>query len=104
MGEIIGAEQRAGKNWTGRNGSGRPGSDYILTLSTLIVSPSIVPEMVTLWPAWATTLSWLEILYTLPSLTKTAGAPPLMQRAAQAAWSSLSTLSGVLLAHVASAI
>src|ERR1017187_10407750 len=109
MREIWGRSN--GQERTGRAGvtpagvtPARPGSDYILTLSTLIVSPSIVPEMVTLWPAWATTLSWFEILYTLPSLTKTAGAPPLMQRAAQAAWSSLSTLSGVLPAHVASAI
>src|ERR1035441_9019375 len=95
----------AGWNWAGRAGTRPdPHSDYILTLSTVIVSSSTVPSMVTLWPAWATTLSWLAILYTLPSLTRTAGEPPLMQRTAQAAWSAPATLSGVLPAHDASAM
>jgi len=33
--------------------------DYILRLSTVILSPSILPEIVTFMPAWSTTLSWL---------------------------------------------
>src|ERR1035437_387504 len=91
------------RNWAGRVGTRPcPESDYILTLSTLMVSPSMVPERVTLWPAWATTLSWLEIWYTLPSATKTAGDPPLIQRAAHAAWSSAAPLSSFLPAHAAS--
>ena len=40
--------------------SGQPA--YIVTLSTVSMSPSTLPEMVTLWPAWPFSLAWSATL------------------------------------------